>query len=585
MAKKLTGLQRVLDVPSLAAVAYGEIGSSLYFALGIIALYALGVTPWLLLSAGALFVLIALSYAEGTAAFPETGGAATFVRRAFNDPLGFLTGWVLFLDYLIVMALAALFTPHYVGSAVGWDAITHEPWDVMVGIGVVAAVAGIRLLRRTSLYRVGIVLAALSLTTHVILVVLGFALVFSPHALSRGVDIGTAPTWHSLAFALPLAMLAYTGLETVANLAAETREPGKTLPRSLFWGIGAVVVVSVLLAIVGISAYPVHDTGHGWTTELGGRWLRAPLVGIASAFDGHLPHGVAETLKVAVGLTGAVVLASAVTTSISGVGRLAYSLARHEMLPHAFARLSRRTLIPPVSIVTAAAMACALIVISDVLGRTVNFLAGLYSFGILLAFAAAQLAVLRLRVTAPDLPRPFRAPGNVRIRGVSLPVAALVGLPLTVAVLGVMVATHRRALVAGAIWLIVGAVVYVTVRVRHANPRRHRPACKGQGNQQETLKPPHNVCSINGEAGCDPLAAGHRWHGPFRPSQKAASTVLALTFYNAAGSGSPALSNARCIRSVAVISGILRAIEISETSICRARSNIFFSRNESGFSR
>jgi APA family basic amino acid/polyamine antiporter len=339
---------------------------------------------------------------------------------------------------------------------------------VIVGIGVVAGVAAVRLVRRTQLYRVGIVLAALALTTHLVLVVLGFALLFSPHALSRGVDLGTAPTWHALAFALPLGMLAYTGLETVANLASETREPGKTLPRSLFWGIGAVVVVSVLVAVVGISAYPVHPTAaDGWTTDLGGQWLRAPLVGIAAAFDGHLPHAVAEVLKVAVGLTGAVVLASAITTSMSGIGRLAYSLARHEMLPHAYARLSRRTLIPPVSIVTSAALACGLIVLSDVLGRTVIFLAGLYSFGILLAFAAAQLAVLRLRITDPDRERPFRSPGNVMVRGKSLPLAALVGLPLTLAVLAVMLATHHRALVAGVVWLVAGTVVYVTVRGRH----------------------------------------------------------------------------------------------------------------------
>jgi basic amino acid/polyamine antiporter, APA family len=468
MARKLAGLQRVLDVQSLAAVAYGEVASSLYFAVGIIALYALGFTPWVLLAVGALFVLIALSYAEGTAAFPETGGGATFVRRAFNDPAGFLTGWVLFLDYLIVIALAALFTPHYVGSAVGWNAITDKPWDVIVGIGVVALVTGARLVRRPQLYRLGIVLAVVAFTTHALLVVLGFSLVVSWHALSQGTDLGTAPTWSSLGFAIPLGMLAYTGLETVANLAAETREPGKTLPRSLFWGLGGVVVVSVLVAVVGISAYPPHpDASGGWSTELGGRWLRAPLVGIAAAFDGHLPHGLAEALKVAVGVTGAIVLVSAVTTSISGVGRLAYSLARHEMLPHAFARLSRRTLIPPASILSAGGIACALLVLADALGKPVPFLAGLYSFGILLAFAAAQLAVLRLRKSAPALERPFRVPGNVRVRGVSLPVPTMLGLALTLGVFGIMLATHHRAPLAGAAWLAIGVAVFTIVRIRH----------------------------------------------------------------------------------------------------------------------
>ena len=92
MARKLRGFERVLDAPALFSVAYGEIASSIYFALGIVAAYALGFTPYVLLGAGAFFLLVALSYAEGTAAIPETGGAATFVRRAFNDLLGFLTG-------------------------------------------------------------------------------------------------------------------------------------------------------------------------------------------------------------------------------------------------------------------------------------------------------------------------------------------------------------------------------------------------------------------------------------------------------------------------------------------------------------
>jgi APA family basic amino acid/polyamine antiporter len=470
MARKLTGLERVLDFSTLAAVAYGEIGSSLYFALGIIALYALGVTPWVILVLGVMFLLVSLSYAEGTTAFPETGGAATFVRRAFNDPAGFLTGWLLFLDYLIVIALAALFVPHYIGDAVGWNAVTDEPWDAVAGACVIVVIAGVRLLRRPHLYRLAIVLAAVAISTHVLLVLLGFAVLFSTSALTTGVDIGTAPTWHNLAFAIPLAMLAFTGLETVANLAAETRTPEKAVPRGMFLGIGLVVVLSVLVAIVGLSAFPPHtdaDGPGGWSTALGDDWVRAPLVGIAAAFDGHLPNAVVDTLKVVIGLTGAFVLAAAVSTSISGVGRLAYSLARHEMLPHSFARLSRRTLIPPISIVTASAIAVVLLVLADVISSPIQFLAALYSLGVLLAFAAAQVAVLKLRVVAPELERPFRVPGNVRMAGVSLPVAALVGLPLTLVVLGITLATHHRTIAGGAIWLVLGAAVYVTVRVRH----------------------------------------------------------------------------------------------------------------------
>jgi basic amino acid/polyamine antiporter, APA family len=455
MAKKLPGLQRVLDVPSLAAVAYGEIGSSLYFALGVVALFALGFTPWVLLAVGVLFLVVALSYAEGTAAIPETGGAATFVRRAFNDPAGFVTGWALLLDYLIVMALAALFVPHYLGHALGWDALTDAPWDTVVGVVVILGVALVRLVRRTSLYRTAILVAGIALVTHLLLIVLGFALVFSPGNLSKGLDLGTAPTWESIAYALPLAMLAYTGLETVANFAAETREPGRTLPRSVFAGIGAVVVVSFAIALVGLSAYPVHQENGRYVSDLGTDWLRAPLVGIAASFEGSLPNLLADVLRIAIGLSGALVLLVAVTTSISGAGRLAYSLGQHDMIPHRFGTLNRRTLIAPSTIVASALIASGLLIAGEALGREVRFFASMFSFGVLLAFTAAQLAVIRLRFSEPDLPRPFRAPLA----------AALVGAPLTFAIWLISLATHGATRVVGPLWLALGAVVYISTRI------------------------------------------------------------------------------------------------------------------------
>jgi basic amino acid/polyamine antiporter, APA family len=474
VARKLQGLERVLDVPSLAAVAYGEIASSLYFALGVVALFALGFTPWVLLAVGLLFLLVAVSYAEGTSAIPEPGGAATFVRRAFNDQAGFLTGWALILDYLIVMALAALFVPHYLGNAIGWERLTDEPWDTVVGVLVILGIAATRLVRRTSLYRGAILIAGLALASHVLLVVLGFAYLSSVDALREGVDLGTAPTWGAIAFAIPLAMVAYTGLETVANLAAETREPGRTLPRSLFTGIGLVVAVSFAIGLVGISAYPAHpdpDGVGGWASDLGTEWLRAPLMGIAAALEGPLPTFAADVVRVFVGLTGAMVLLVVVTTSISAAGRLAYSMGRRQMLPHTFGVLNRRTLISPVAIVSAAAIASALLVIGHFIPtEAVRFLAGLFSFGVLLAFTAAQLAVIKLRVSEPDLERPFRVPFDVRIRGADIPVPALIGAPLTFAIWIVTMVTHDATRIAGPLWLLFGAAVFVATRL--ANPAK-----------------------------------------------------------------------------------------------------------------
>ncbi len=453
MARKLPRFQRVLDAPALFSIAYGEIASSIYFALGIITLRALGFTPALLLATGILFFVVSLSYAEGTAAIRETGGAATFVRIAFNDLWGFVTGWVLFLDYLIVIALSALFLPHYVAGA--FFTKLHRPWDVFAGCGVIAGVAVIRLLHRTRLHRWALIVALVDLWTQLLIVVLGMALLFSPHALTAGTSLGTTPTWHSIAFAVPLAMLAYTGLETVANLAEEARRPGRDLPRSVFSAIGLVVVLYVAIAIVGLSAFPAE---HG--TLLGSNWIRAPLVGIVTQIREHVPAYVGDPLQVFVGLSGALILLTAATTSISGFGRLAYSLGEHGQLPRRFGMLRARTLVAPQSIVSAALISIALLVGTAPLAPPVLFLASLFSFGVLLAFTAAQLAVIKLRFTEPTRRRPYRVPFTVG----RVPVPSAVGAVLTFAGWVIAIATHPGARYAGPVWLAIGLVIYVVVR-------------------------------------------------------------------------------------------------------------------------
>jgi basic amino acid/polyamine antiporter, APA family len=487
MARKLPRLQRALDAPALASVAYGEVASSLYFALGIVALHALGLTPAVLGVVGVLFLVVTLSYAEGTTAIGETGGAATFVRVAFNDLAGFVTGWALFLDYLIVIALSALFFPHYLGLAIGVHSIARHPGDAIVACVVIAAIAAVRLLRQTGgLLSFSLVVPLLDLVTQLLLVLLGFAFLFSPSALGRGLSVGTQPTWHQLAFALPLALLAYTGLETVANFAEETRQPGRDLPRSLFAGIGLVVLVTVLIALVGLSAFPAP---HG-TTKLGTEWQRAPLMGIVYALGPHVAFWVERALRIYVGLTGALILLIAAATSNSGFGRLAYSLGEHGQLPRPFGRLSRRSLHSPEAVLAAATISIVLILSTAWATNPVGFLASLFSFGVLVAFTAAQLAVVRLRFTKPGLKRPFRVPFSIRVRGADVPLPTVLGAFATTAIFVAAMATHIGARYGGPIWLAAGLVVYVLVRRgRETGLLEHvEPAAEGELPQAEFSK-------------------------------------------------------------------------------------------------
>ncbi len=285
----------MLDAPALFAVAYGEIGSSIYFALGIVAAQALGLTPVVLLLTGALFLVVSLSYAEGTAAIPETGGAATFTRRAFNDLSGFVTGWVLFLDYLIVIALSALFVPHYLARRSRAPSLRDEPWDVVVAAASSPAIVAVRLVRHSPIHRGALALAVLDLAVQALLVVLGFALLFSPETLDERLRL-----LHRAGLGRPRVRAAardarvHRARDGRQPRARRRASPGRALPRSLFSAIGLVVVVTVADRRRSASrAFPAEDG----STALGDEWLKAPLVGIVTAFDGQLPGVVVDVLR------------------------------------------------------------------------------------------------------------------------------------------------------------------------------------------------------------------------------------------------------------------------------------------------
>lgn len=464
MARKRPRLARVLGGRDFFSIAYGEVASSIYFALGIVAAKALGLTPLVLLLVGALFLLIALSYAEAITSTPEAGGSVSYVRRAFNDVTCFVMGWVLLLDYLIVIALTTLFVPHYLGAAFQISILRRSPFDSLVAVGLVLALTLMRLNFRPRVYRFGIILAALDLVTQLVLIVLGMTMLFSWHSLASGVHLGSAPSWGSLAFALSLATLAFTGIETVANLAKESRDP-EGLPRNLFAAIGTVIAVYVLIAVVGLSAFPVE---HG-TTALGTEWRRAPLMGIVSALSPHMTSALATALRVFVGLSGVAILLLAGTTAISGFARLARALGEHRMLPAPFGRLYHRTLVSPQALAAVVLISGGLLIATEPLHRSglqgqATFLASLFSFGVLIAFSLVQLAVIRLRYKEPGFNRPYRVPLSIKVFGGALPLPALLGSVLTIFIFVLTMITHPAARYGGPLWLAIGLVIFWLVR-------------------------------------------------------------------------------------------------------------------------
>src|SRR5438270_700846 len=453
------GLRRTVGVGGLFATAYGNVGSSIYYALGIVAAYALGLTPVIFMFAGGLFALTCKTYAEGAAMFPEAGGASSFARHAFNELVSFFAGWALSLDYILTIAISAFFVPHYLGAF--WPALTHPPGDVIGGLVVIAVLAALNIRGIGESARLNFILAVTDLGTQCLIIIVGAVLVLSPSLLAHQVHLGSAPTYSHLLFALSLSMLAYTGIETVSNMAEEARDPGRDVPRAVNLILIAVLGVYAGMTVVALSALPVIGHGSHAVTLLGQApphgFQNDPVLGIV----GHL--GLATTaahaLRYYVGILAATILFIATNAGLIGISRLSWSLAEHRQLPRIFARLHRSYRTPWFTIVAFSVFAGVLLIP----GKT-NFLGNLYSFGAMLSFTTAHAAVVALRLKDPDRERPYRMPWNVKVRGRPIPLTAVLGGIATFAAWISVIVLHVDARYVGTGWMVVGRVGYVIFR-------------------------------------------------------------------------------------------------------------------------
>ncbi|MEA2473831.1 MAG: basic amino acid/polyamine antiporter, family [Thermoleophilaceae bacterium] len=450
--RRLEGLQRVLGVNALFSTAYGNVGSSIYYALGLVASFALGMSPVVYLIAGGLFVMTAMTYAEGSTNFPEAGGSSSFARRGFNELVSFVAAWGQMLNYIITVAISAFFVPHYLG--VFWGPLRDSPGDIVAGVAIVAILAVVNVVGIQEAASLNVFLAIADFLTQVLLVVVGCFLVLSPQTLVDNVDFGTHPTVGNFLIAIPVGMVAYTGIETVSNLAEEARDYGRTIPRAIAGVVIAVAVIYAFLPIVALSAMPVVN-GH---TALAGEFAGDPILGVVKSMDlGVFQHAA----EIYVGLLAATILFIATNAGLIGVSRLTYSMGQHRQLPEGLRRLHPRYKTPYVAIGIFGLVACLTIVPGQA-----DFLGTIYAFGAMLSFTIAHLALIALRVKAPEIERPYTAPGNVSIRGHSIPLFAVFGAIGTGLAFVVVIVLNLTTLIAGSVWLIVGITSYVVYRRR-----------------------------------------------------------------------------------------------------------------------
>jgi APA family basic amino acid/polyamine antiporter len=468
--------ERPLSYRALFAVVYTTSVSSVYFALGVVARRAGGLTPAVFLAAGIFFQLTAMTFGEGASLHQERGGSAVFARYAFNELVSFIAGWAVILDYTILIAVTALTVPAYLAAF--WGPLGRGGLEIAIALSVilfvladnVTGVSARRLRRR-------ILVTALDVGLQAVVIIVGLVLVFHPSHLTQSIHLGTAPTARDLAFALPIAIIAFTGLEAAASLAGEVTASSRTLKRLMLPGSSLIVLIYVGISLVGVAALPVH---HG-VTELGQQHIDAPVLGVVEAFK---PTWVADVLKYAVAIGGALGLTAAANSAMLGVSRVGYSLATNRQLPSAIGRLHPRWGTPFVIMAAAALAATALVVPTDL-----ELLIGIFAFGALLSFTIAHLSVIVLRFREPDRERNYRVPFSVPFRGASIPIPAVLGAILSLAGWVSVLAFHAGARYVGLGWLAAGLVLYVTYRKSESKPLLKRVTIPERALRHEALEP------------------------------------------------------------------------------------------------
>ncbi|MGD9694344.1 MAG: amino acid permease [Thermoleophilia bacterium] len=456
-------LERVLGTPALFATAYGNVGSSIYYALGVTAALALGLTPVVFLVAGLIFAATAATYAEGTVRHPEAGGSASFARHAFNELVSFGAAWAQMLNYIITIAISAFFVPHYL--SIFWEPLKRNPWDVVVGICVIVLLVAVNIVGVKEAARLNVVLAVIDFATQALLVILGFALIFSPEILVENVHLGAAPTWQSFFLAIPVAMIAYTGIETISNLSEEARDPSRDIPRSIRLVAVAVYAIYFTLPAIALSAMPVTSGPDGYTTPLGlgpedGGFANDPVLGLVDNLG--IGGALLSALQVYVGVLAATILFIAANAGVIGASRITYAMAGYRQLPERFRRLHPKFKTPWLALVLFAGAGA---IIALLPGQT-DFLGTMYSFGAMLSFTVAHVSLVALRVRFRDEELVYRARPNLRLRGIDWPLFAILGGLATGVAWLVVVIQEPTTRYAGLGWLAVGFAVYVLYRRR-----------------------------------------------------------------------------------------------------------------------
>jgi APA family basic amino acid/polyamine antiporter len=458
---------------------YAAVGADIYTALGIITLAALGLAPAAFLAAGLVFALVGLCYAELASAYPLAGGGQYFTLRGLGDFWGLVAGAALVLDYTIDISLFAVVALGYFNYFLPWITFGHYAADFSVTLGpihlawlwLVETLAGIVLLTWLNVRGIRVstgfneIAGTAAIIAQALIVIAGFAVAWNPDMVVSEFRFDQ-PSLPQFAFGSSLAIIAFVGLETISQVAQETRRPATIIPRTSIGLVLSVLLFALAFSVLAVGmVHPSEFRGHeGDPVALIA--LHIPVIGI-----------VAAPLTAAI---GALIVFISANSGVVSSSRLSYSMSQFQLLPSWFAKINPKFATPMRAILVFSGVAILQTLFAfftpGPAGKTaaIDVLADLYAFGATTGYLLVFISLITLRFVDPYTPRPYRMPLNVQVRFrgqmVWFPILGLLGLLGVFVFLVAVVATHDYARVIGPIWIVAAVLIYIAYRRRKGYP-------------------------------------------------------------------------------------------------------------------
>ncbi len=450
-------LRRVLGVPALFSIGYGDVGSSIYYGLGVVAVVALGATPIVLAIAGLIYVFNALTYAEGSSMYTEGGGSASYARHGFNNLVGFTAGWALMLSYIATMAISAYTIPPYLAYFLP---VLRDPIaSTLASMGIILFLMGTNVFGIKESASMNVLFIIIDITTQLVLIISGVILILAPDPgvlFGNMFGEGNWPSTQGLVLGIALAALCFTGVESVSQHGEETCQPEKRMPQTY-----VMMILAVLILFAGISIVALSSMSPQLLADPVDGWARDPVAGIAANLPSRTLQSILSPL---VGLLASTILLTATNAGLLGISRLSYNLSSHNQLPEPLGRIHHRFRTPYVGIVFFCVISVLMLIPGFFSDSFFSDLGALYVFGSLLCFFMAHASILALRVKRPELPRPFNLRFNIPFKGRKLPITALLGLTTTFSIWMLVIVTEPLSRWAGFLWMVAGIIIYTLYR-------------------------------------------------------------------------------------------------------------------------